>query len=392
MQEASVRLLYWPVALTIYIEFEGSWAYTSQGTTFSTPQTLIIAQEADAVSSHCGKPGGGYGPPRKVNYADFNDPVPADVYRCQPSCFVQPQPFTYANLTHTYTYDLGSTTLTQTASQQSYMSEAPSNLCSTIWNDYAPVLSIPPAFKTLQPAGFQEPGSMYGDDNPCNFIFNEDAVLFDPPQALTEASEETKPTLPNANSAYPTPTETTVGALPESLGLTVPREGPVATVYTDPKPSDGPAMTSQAIGDAIASVLGMTSKEGSVGSPLTLAMPSDGSAIIVNGVTTSISRADPQATGGGAQTGMITVDGNAIGYTSSDGVLAIGGQTLSRGGSVVLTGKTSSSSITRHQSAASKSQTVETATTTSGGPKLSGHWFWWGLGLLATVMFFGLDG
>ncbi|KAF2173469.1 hypothetical protein M409DRAFT_15750 [Zasmidium cellare ATCC 36951] len=425
MQEASVRLLYWPVTVastcdscqratcptttlgptisgqpntfktlnttltspTVYIEFVGSWAYTSQGTTFSTPQTLIVAQEADAVSSHCGKPGGGYGPPRKVNYADFNEPVPADVYRCQPSCYVEPMPFTYTDVTHTYTYDLGSTTLTKTPIEQSYISEAASNLCSTIWNDYAPVLMIPEAFKTINPAGFQEPGSIYGDDNPCNFIFNEDAVLFDPPLALTEASEAAKPTLPHANSAYTTPTdadptaiaattsEPTVAALPESLGLTLPSNGPVATVYTDPKPTEH---SSQAIGDVIASVLGMTSKGNSNNSPLTLAMAPDGSALIVNGVTTTVSGADSEATG------MITVAGNTMGYTSADGTLIIGDQTLTRGGSVTLRGKSSSSPVITHQQG-----TVvrpQTAATTSGVSILPAN-LWRGLAFVVMAVF-----
>lgn len=305
-------------------------------------------------------------------------------------------PFTYANITTTFTYPEDTTTQTVTGTQQSYISEATSNLCSTIWNDYAPVLSIPEAFKTIQPAGFQEPGSMYGDDNPCNFIFNEEAVLFDPPLALTEQSVEAKPTLPNANSAYPTPTDAsptaaaattsvpTVAALPESLGLTVPSSGPVATVYTDPGPTGLHSASSQAIGDVIASVLGMTgqdqgSGQGDGGGQVTLAMASDGSEIVVNGVTThagSQVATSADDSENSPQTGMITVDGNTMGYTSSDGMIVIGDQTLSQGGTVTLKGESSSSSSSssttaRRPSSASQSQAAQTAATTSGATKVS---------------------
>ncbi|EME44568.1 hypothetical protein DOTSEDRAFT_24588 [Dothistroma septosporum NZE10] len=304
MNEASVQLLYWPVTVpsscdschrsncpttttapstsgrantaiwrnitltspTVYIAFEGSWSFTSDGKDYTEPAQLVIPQTADAVSSYCGKLGGGYGPPQKVNYADFNSPVPADVYRCQPSCYRDPLPYSAVDSTVTRTYTMSNQTMTETFTPTSYLSIAPTNLCSTIWDDYAPVLSIPEAFKTIKPAGHVD---VFGQANVCQFIFDENAVLFDPPIALTEVQSEVKPTLPAYNTAQPTaadtytalPVETGQAGHPTGHNPARPGEHTPPQVRPTPPPGGGrveQTATALNVGGYVASGIGLT--------------------------------------------------------------------------------------------------------------------------------------
>ncbi|KAF7185917.1 hypothetical protein HII31_12790 [Pseudocercospora fuligena] len=400
MKEASVQLLYWPVQTvkpcdachrslsdcptttigptisgkpntivwrnqtltspTAYIAFEGSWAYTIGDTTHTTPQTLVIPQDPASVSTYCGKPGGGYGPPQSVNYNNFNSPIPADIYRCQPSCFNNPLPWSTQPVTNTYTYTDDGTTTFVTGTQSSLVSHATKNLCSTIWNDYAPVLLIPEAFKTINPAGYVD---AFGVPSLCNFMFDEDAVLFDPPIALTQVDIAAKPTLPHGNSAQPTPTQAyttpnapTVPTAPTPNQPTVPTrtavaESQVAPSSNQPPPhhpdshtagQPPPSKTSPSVADIIASVMGMTTpNNGRPGTAVTLAYATDGSAIVVNGATASLGSETPNA-GGPVRYGTISVARNTYHWSQLGSTVLINGQSLPPGARIAINGQTMS--------------------------------------------------
>ncbi|RMX83698.1 hypothetical protein D0869_05117 [Hortaea werneckii] len=137
---------------------------------------LLLPQSPDAVSTLAGKLGGGYHPPEKINYADFNYPVPASAYRAQPRCYEAPYSRSYYNVTQPL-FPGGPTTTWEVETHSEFASE---NQCSTIYDDYRPILSIPPEFSSLTPAAQR-------GDIPCPFSFGTDAVFFDPPKALTQA-------------------------------------------------------------------------------------------------------------------------------------------------------------------------------------------------------------
>jgi hypothetical protein len=243
-QFASVQLLYWPVTTaadcnlcsidkcrtttmsqtipgqantfvfhnvtltspTVYMALSGTFVYTRSGTLVSRDSELILPQSATAVSSVCGQLGskGGELITRSFNFADLAGlNVPAEAYRCQPRCYTNPLSYSYSNYTYTargytqrrYTY----TGWTSTFRVANYDTWATVNQCSTIYDDYRPVLSIPAEFSSLAPAVFVEslPGIFGGTSQfTCQFYFNSDAVFFDPPMALTQAAEAAAATLP----------------------------------------------------------------------------------------------------------------------------------------------------------------------------------------------------
>ncbi|KAK4501460.1 hypothetical protein PRZ48_007269 [Zasmidium cellare] len=177
---------------TVYIVFEGELIGKSDGQSFSDVKRFLVPQSSTAVSSYCGKIGGGVeDTPHSFNFAHLNGLVPADAYRCQPRCFSHP--LGVAEYTTTYTKN-GSVTTATSATWSDYATE---NLCSTIWNDYDPMLSIPPELSTML---FSEASSG------CNFTAMPEGILFDPPLALTEAEHADKPTAP---APAPAPAEPT---------------------------------------------------------------------------------------------------------------------------------------------------------------------------------------
>lgn len=101
--------------------------------------------------------------------------------------------------------------------------------------------------------------------------------------------------------------------------------------------------SSQAIGNIIASALGMTSKDqgqGGSNAQLTLAIASDGSAIVLNGVTTSLpAQQAPQMTGS-AEIGNVNLGGNNVPYTKRGSQVIIEGQTLNPGVTATVDGHT----------------------------------------------------
>ncbi|KAI7715364.1 hypothetical protein KC353_g6150 [Hortaea werneckii] len=171
--------VYWNTTLTsptVYMAVGDTWIYQSGGSTISDQSRLLLPQSPDAVSTLAGKLGGGYHPPEKINYANFNYPVPASAYRAQPRCYEAPFSRSYYTVTRAMLPG-GPTTTWEVETHLEFASE---NQCSTIYDDYRPILSIPPEFSSLTPAA--QRGRI-----PCPFSFGTDAVFFDPPKALTQA-------------------------------------------------------------------------------------------------------------------------------------------------------------------------------------------------------------
>ncbi|OTA25552.1 hypothetical protein BTJ68_11330 [Hortaea werneckii EXF-2000] len=154
--------VYWNTTLTsptVYMAVSGTWVYQSAGSTISDQSRLLLPQSPDAVSTLAGKLGGGYHPPEKINYADFNYPVPASAYRAQPRCYEAPLSWSYYSVTQPL-YSGGPTTTWEVATYSEFASE---NQCSTIYDDYRPILSIPPEFSSLTPAA--QPGDTGSSDS-----------------------------------------------------------------------------------------------------------------------------------------------------------------------------------------------------------------------------------
>ncbi|RMY57676.1 hypothetical protein D0863_12544 [Hortaea werneckii] len=184
---AHIELLYWPVVRLPENETcpNATSSTLTMGPTISgRPNTFVYwdttltspTVSPDAVSTLAGKLGGGYQPPEKINYADFNYPVPASAYRAQPRCYEAPLSWSYYNVTQPLVPG-GPATTWEVGTYSEFASE---NQCSTIYDDYRPILSIPPEFSSLTPAAQR-------GDIPCPFSFGTDAVFFDPPKALTQA-------------------------------------------------------------------------------------------------------------------------------------------------------------------------------------------------------------
>ena len=229
--------VYWNSTLTsptVYMAFDGTWVFKSAGQTFSNQSRMLLPQSSTAVSSLPGKPGGGFYPPERVNYADFNHPVPASAYRAQPKCYTRP--FSMSSYTTTQPMYPGGTPVPWTIG--TYHEFTTENQCSTIWDDYRPVLSIPPEFSTMDPAHHA------GGSISCPFLFDSDAVFFDPPIALTEASSVAEVTTPGsgggsneATTTKETPPQT---AEPGTVAApTTPTATKAPNTATGPKASEG---------------------------------------------------------------------------------------------------------------------------------------------------------
>ncbi|KAI7091825.1 hypothetical protein KC356_g339 [Hortaea werneckii] len=245
---ASVRLLYWPVSVdpgdlcnsgrstmtlgptisgkpntykiwnttltspTVYIQFDGTWVYESSGSTTSNQSRLLMAHSSTDISSICGTISG-IGSPQSFNYGDFNWPVPASAYRCQPKCFeAPPNGVSFVdNATYWAYSDRTFVTLWTYFSSTPWAKE---NQCSTIYDDYKPILSIPPEFSAMTPA------VDVGDGITCSFEFNSEAIFYDPPSALAPAASLALPSKPKTNAAQSTsisPITHTQGPEPSSV-------------------------------------------------------------------------------------------------------------------------------------------------------------------------------
>ena len=219
---------------TVYIQFFGNWSFTSSGNVFSDRTDFVLPQSSTAVSSLCGKVGGGY-LTQAVNYADFNGPVPASAYRCQPRCVTNPLSFYYVNTTYTDGgYTLGGDTVkpsTITYELAEYSTYATENLCSTIWDDFRPALSIPPEFSTMH--------AYLGE---CQFNFDSvySPQFYDPPKALTHADSVAGPTAPGYE------TTTTATTLQSPTAEPAHTHGPSTAVDTStPRTTAEPTATAE---------------------------------------------------------------------------------------------------------------------------------------------------
>ncbi|KAK3626486.1 hypothetical protein LTR56_019759 [Elasticomyces elasticus] len=193
---------------TVYFEFKNVYAIGTDYEAKSSYQNSLLPLPSASVSSRCGLLGGGFGPPQSMNYADFNMPVPASAYRCQPKCWTNDR-------------------LLATTSGFTYEKYATENRCSTIWDDYRPALAVPTEFATVFPsAGFKD-----GMDLACTFILNEagDNIFFDPPKALTQVQSADGPSAPAPVDAGPTTSGQPIAA-PAKISTTslIGSSGPVA--------------------------------------------------------------------------------------------------------------------------------------------------------------------
>ncbi|TKA26453.1 hypothetical protein B0A50_05289 [Salinomyces thailandicus] len=221
--------VFWNTTLTsptVYMAFDGTWVFTSAGATRSHQSQLLLPQSSTAISSLRGKLGGGYYLPEPFNYADLDGAVPASVYRAQPRCYTNPYSESYFTTTEAL-YPGGPKTTFQIATYDTYATE---NICTTIWDDYLPILSIPPEFSFLTPAGD------IGGGLSCPFLFNSDAVIFDPPKALSQATAIAGPTTPGGGEATTTKETTSPTAEPGTA------PGPTTPQPTSaPQPTEAPS-------------------------------------------------------------------------------------------------------------------------------------------------------
>jgi hypothetical protein len=238
---------------TVYVALAGTFVYTRSGTLVSRDSELILPQSSTQLSSLCGQLGskGGQFITRSFNFADFAGPnVPAESYRCQPRCYSNPYSLSYSNETYTFQAytDPGTTFGAATTTYQvaNYDTWATVNQCSTIYDDYRPVLSIPALFSSMAPAVFVENVAGVGGSGAytCRFIFESDAVFFDPPMALTQAATAASATLPVYASLW-TPTAGPDGRYSRPVQTALPEnsatwDGPMETGRPLPSSNGGP--------------------------------------------------------------------------------------------------------------------------------------------------------
>lgn len=147
-QEKTTRPEYWGTTLTsptVYIALDGTWSLTSAGTVYHNHSRVLLPQIPTEVSSICGVVGGEF-LPQTFNYADLHGPPPASAYSCQPSC-VSPQyrPHWVNRTSVGRGFTLGSIMVpdsTKTYLYDDYNGVITENLCSTLWDDFRPALSL----------------------------------------------------------------------------------------------------------------------------------------------------------------------------------------------------------------------------------------------------------
>ncbi|KAK0859000.1 hypothetical protein LTS02_009535 [Friedmanniomyces endolithicus] len=274
---------------TVYINVEGTWGYSSAGTRYENRTRILLPQSAANVSSYCSRAMNYPGTLLPVDYANSNYPVPAKAYRCQPKCFtpswsmhltLSTMLIGAANGTTTSLYTTWGTDTASVAVLSWYPLE---NNCSTIWDDYAPALSVPQELFAMRPQ--QE-----ADSGGCWFIPNPNDLLYDPPTALTQAASAAGPSTPTAYPTSSTAAAAPVAAEPAS-SLTLPT--PVATMGA----SSGPAVTSTIGSNIPAGTTDPSSQQSSGENGVVLSEPSAGVSTsaqeIVPDTTSSVGQDDP---------------------------------------------------------------------------------------------------
>lgn len=374
--QASVNLLYWPVVRfpgnlckgnwstkimsetipgqpntvvtlnttltspTNYIQLIGKWGYETGGTSYAQQTRVLVPRLPSAISSYCANFNGGHGPPQSINYANFDYPVPASAYTCQPKCYSRI--VSYSMITTTLS-QAGSSLgdgetqfgVTKTFPRQIYSTLPAENLCSTIYDDYAPALSVPDELHSLTLVSELQPGIS------CTFMVHEDNLFFDPPTALVPAASAALPTTPNQASQAATTTSTSVAksaspastVSPSTAAVTA---GPSPSVTADPGiETKLPPTTSTTSGSLRSGPKGAsTEPESSASTPITSARPAadpaSGSAPPVQSGNTGASRisqppgtatlpSSKQASATAAQAGIGGVIASIIGLTATAG-------------------------------------------------------------------------
>ncbi|KAF2167171.1 hypothetical protein M409DRAFT_54362 [Zasmidium cellare ATCC 36951] len=329
-----------------YRPFTGPGGAAAQiGPTFSN---TIMAFKSQEISTNCyatwwnqtqtSIPG--YGPGTQLNFADLNSPVSASAYECQNQCLDYSVPYT------------GGEYVTQ------YLQP---NWCETILDNFNPLIAVPTRLRDMVP-----------EWKKCKFWSPRQAnVIFDPPQALTEASLEAKPTAPpgySNPSPSPTPTppvalptgtaeQENVPSSPESAnqppastglqsqeGVTLPNQSPASSPSdppTDPSPSqqhDSPAGTTIIAGSRT----------------ITASFPSDATNVaLVEGTTLS--------PGGSA----ISIDGQMVSM-GSQGLVAVDAVSSKADSTTSSLSSSSSRDITSAPAQISTTPSSSPATTSSG--------------------------
>ncbi|GAB7360433.1 hypothetical protein MBLNU230_g8387t2 [Neophaeotheca triangularis] len=223
----------------VYIQIHGKWAYNLGGTATVATDDWFLQQAPESVYSYCATAAEeGFGQARRVNYADFEWPVPASVYRCQPHCWTTLYESQLV-MDRIVTIEGAAETYTETHSTWSSSIITTVNTCSTIWNDYHPILSIPPEFFS-QDGRKVVPGALPGLEISCRFDTGTDAVFFDPPIALTPQSQIAGVTRPaGASVAEATPTSSLTSQSAETgniHGPTTPRQTSAAATSSAKTP------------------------------------------------------------------------------------------------------------------------------------------------------------
>ncbi|KAI7277981.1 hypothetical protein KC345_g6249 [Hortaea werneckii] len=216
---------------TVYMEFDGTWAYENNGTMVTSESRLLLPHNSTDVSSLCGRTGAWDSLTLPVNYADFNHPVPASAYRCQQKCFWESSSAIYSTSYIAY----GNTSFPSSSILSIHSTWPTENLCTTIWDDFAPQLAIPAAFSTIAPV------MEVGNGISCTFTFNSDALIYDPPSALTQASSLVMPSAPEVTTTSRTllPFVPTTKA-PEPSSLPQPSVPTATTQLTSPVNANTP--------------------------------------------------------------------------------------------------------------------------------------------------------
>lgn len=212
---------------TVYIQILGHWAYNTNGIATTATSDSFLPQSSESVFSYCASTGGDFGEARPVNYADFQHPVPASEYRCQPHCWTRKYAPSYID----YTWSAGGRTgIGKTWTFDDVNAIATENQCSTIWDDFEPVLSIPPEF-------FSQQGREVWGSITCDFVIHGGNVFWDPPVALTPQSTVAGVSRPaGAQSAEATPTSGVTSQSAETGNM----PGP-----TTPTPARGSEVTAE---------------------------------------------------------------------------------------------------------------------------------------------------
>ncbi|KAK5689817.1 hypothetical protein LTR97_012576 [Elasticomyces elasticus] len=183
--DATVNLLYWPVTPAADLEARlcgpsGS-PMTLEPMTPGKPSTYVTLNATLTSPTVYVQATPSWGTSFSMDYANLNGPVPASACTCQPKCFTSSATF----ITTTDSYNL-LTTITSYILQDN-------GQCSTIWDDYAPAIKLPPW-------GSQGATSAYTP-----------LVYYDPPYALTSTSSAAGVTTPvntRAEATYQPPTTT----------------------------------------------------------------------------------------------------------------------------------------------------------------------------------------